>query len=239
MSPVEIDGAAGAQADQGARHLCARRRIGMRAFSIGIAALALIPGTGWCGRPDAQEAAAKSRHAIANAAYAGCLARHESRRVQHVVDAGFGEKFDAAFSQLPIEKCIPGPDVVNNATALRGPLFKTMYVKFGPAAGRSAAHFGIDWKANVPAGSSLLAWYLVGSCVEAHAPGESRALVLAATESADEQEQFSKIMPKLASCLPAGERFAIDRSILTGVLAEIVYRIDVGPAVDDPRMLGS
>jgi hypothetical protein len=229
------------------------KNAGVRAFSIGAAALVLIPGAGWCRQPDAQgasagqsragatspEGAAKSRTAIANVAYADCLARHESRRVQHVVDAGFGQGFDAAFSQLPIKNCVPGPDVTNNAAGLRGPIFKVMYVRFGPAAGRSAAHNAVNWTTSLPVGSPMLAWYLIGSCVEAHAPGDSRALVLAATESASERERFSKIMPKLSNCLPAGQRFAIDRTVLTGVLAEIVYRIYVGLTVGDARMLGS
>jgi hypothetical protein len=176
-----------------------------------------------------QPGASASQASAAVAAYAQCLARHNSVRVTHALEAGFGDQFDAAVSRLAVKACVSPESVAVTGGALRGPLFRAMYTKFGPAAGRTAATIITKWSAKLPAGSALLGWYQIGSCVIDKAPGLGRDLVRTAPGSEKESAKLAAITPSLSNCLPGGQQVAINRSVLIGVLSEIVYRIDVAP----------
>jgi len=163
---------------------------------------------------------------VAAATYAKCLLRQDSRAVRFALETGFDAPFDAAVAKLATPKCAAGDF---SAATLRGPLFAAVYRKFGPGAGRSAANIISNWVPNLPASDERLVWYQVGACVLAKSPDKTRDLVLTLPGSAEENAEISAIVPALAQCLPAGQRFSVDRGKLVGALAEIVYRVDIAP----------
>jgi hypothetical protein len=108
-------------------------------------------------------------------------------------------------------------------------LFRAAYTKFGPAAGRSAANVINNWAPKLPADDPMVGWYQIGSCLVGKAPDAVRDLVRAAPGSENENARLAALAPQLSGCLPGGQQFAVNRATLTGVLAEIVYRVDVAP----------
>lgn len=90
-----------------------------------------------------------------------------------------------------------------------------------------------DSCADVAAYQSYVALRHFADCVVRAAPAESRTLALARPASAEEKRAFFALEPHLSACLQKGTTISFSRSVLAGLIAEVLYR-DTVAANDAP-----
>ena len=186
------------------------------------AAIALLTMAGLPVGAAAQDAKAR----VAVNSYATCLVNKSARKVSVALDSGFDARFDAAVAALPAKGCGELGASVPTPTALRGALFAAMYRKFGPGAGRSASNLIRNWVPSLPASDPRLGLYTLSACIVLKAPTASRYLIRAKPESEEEKRQMDAVMPHLQACVSPTANLRISRAVLSGLIAETVYRID-------------
>jgi hypothetical protein len=111
---------------------------------------------------------------------------------------------------------------------LRGVIYKVMYQRaFADRA--PALRPSIDFAADVkgqpdPSGAAYLAAREFATCVVRRDPAAARSLVLAEVESADELNALGAVQPTFEGCMQKGQ-VELSRSGVTGVIAEVLYRL--------------
>ncbi|QDX27982.1 hypothetical protein FPZ54_19500 [Sphingomonas suaedae] len=66
--------------------------------------------------------------------------------------------------------------------------------------------------------------YRFANCVTRSASNEARLVVLSPAGSKASLDAFQAMNDRMANCLGAGQQFAVSRPVLTGLLAEALYR---------------
>ena len=72
---------------------------------------------------------------------------------------------------------------------------------------------------------------IYGECVARADPAAALRLVLTNAGSSKETEAFAAMQPVLSSCLPKGQKVALDRAPLRGTLAMNLYRLAKAPRI--------
>jgi hypothetical protein len=63
-----------------------------------------------------------------------------------------------------------------------------------------------------------------GDCVARSDPGDSVALILSTPGTAEETNALGALMPHFGGCLVRGSKWTLNRSSVTAILSEVVYR---------------
>ena len=172
--------------------------------------------------------------------YAACMTQRHARNVSDVLDRAFDPAFSARLKALPKTGCDLDLSEVS-ALELRGPLFAAMYRRFAPQAGRSGSNIlaAKGWVPRLDVSDPRAGWYAVSNCLAMRFPDASRGLVLAKVGSDDAHRKLQKVAVDLPQCLPVGDQYKINSSMLTDLVSETVYEIDFATQYGDPKRLGS
>lgn len=163
--------------------------------------------------------------------FAGCLIKYDRRAAMSflTVFPGTPEFRDRAV-RLAKPICLKGGALKFNEQHLRGSLFVQLYAeKFGQSAPPLRAE-PINYVTDIAGQDTAKASAYVASrqfveCVARAAPTESRDVVMARIGSSQDDASFKAITPFLGPCLLAGAEVKLSRPALSGLMAEVLYRL--------------
>ncbi|ATE63141.1 hypothetical protein [Rhizorhabdus dicambivorans] len=168
--------------------------------------------------------------------YARCLIRSNETRVRAFATV-FPDTLDyqSRAKRLSTDECIGDGILSFNTGILRASVYTALYLQdFGRSAPALSAT-PIDYKADTTGQDPARAnQYVVlrefAECVVRAAPAESRAVVIGPIGSKAEDEAFRALAPSLGPCLPQGSSIKAGRTMLSGLLAEALYRLSAAPS---------
>ena len=165
--------------------------------------------------------------------FARCVIDRNSRGVERALALPLGDASDVALSRLASDHCLESGTARIPSAVLRGAIFINLYRRFDKKKIATIALPALDFTHLESAGSSLdmfeLGVLAFGDCVVKRDPALARAVVLAPTASAGQDEAFKDLAPNLGSCLLKGQSLAFSKPVLEGVLAEVLYREAASP----------
>lgn len=126
-------------------------------------------------------------------------------------------------------KCLGNSQLVMPADLLRGAYFQELYRERFTAAWPTLAATPIDF-AGKGAGTLTdeaktdIALLQFGDCVARRDLGDVHQLILSLPGSPQETNALSALVPHFDACLVRGSKWTLDKSSITGLLSEVVYR---------------
>lgn len=163
--------------------------------------------------------------------YARCLIRSNGVRVRAFV-ADFPEtlKYQQRAKQMSTDACIGDGILGFNPGILRASLYTALYIDgFGRAAGPLAGE-PIDYRhdaagQDADAANRYVVMRRFAECVVRADPAAARETVVAPIGSGREDAAYAALAPHLGPCLPQGSNIRFGRTALSGLLAEVLYRL--------------
>lgn len=163
--------------------------------------------------------------------YARCLIRSNGVRVRAFV-ADFPEtlKYQQRAKQMSTDACIGDGILGFNPGILRASLYTALYIdQFGRAASPLPAtplDYALDTTGqNADAANRYVVMRQFAECVVRADPAAARETVVAPIGSGREDAAYAALGDKLAPCLPQGSNIRFGRTALSGLLAEVLYRL--------------
>lgn len=165
--------------------------------------------------------------------YATCLVDQWPGVVQDVT-AAFpdSEDYKRAVAMLGSSPC--AGNVMQNVPSqlVRGSLYQALYAKnfADQMPAMTASALSVDEEVRdrpEDKAASYKALRQYGECVVRTDTPASRALTLSRAGSTDELQALSALQPTFARCLTAGGQITFSKAVLTGVIAEVLYRLSV------------
>lgn len=169
---------------------------------------------------------------------ADCAIRSNRKSAATFMDAkAESQASSKSMNALVNEECLWNADLRMPSTLLRGAIFRAAYYRDFEKAELKLREAPVDFATFVedPKQPSV-ARYLVtldfADCVVRADPAGARAYVMAAPDSKAETAALTAIQPKLGPCFPANAQMTVNRSNLSAMLAEALYReIEAGRTV--------
>lgn len=170
--------------------------------------------------------------------FADCSIRSNKKTAQGYMDAkAESQASSKLMNPLVSEECLWNADLRMPIPLLRGAIFRAAYYRDFEKADLKLREAPVDFQTYVedPKQPSV-ARYLVtldfADCVVRADPAGVRAYVMAEPDSKAETAALAAIQPKLGPCFPASVQMTVNRSNLSAMLAEALYReIEAGRAV--------
>ena len=163
-------------------------------------------------------------------AYGTCLIKDNRRQVESFLETWpDSPNYNSMVRRVASNNCIASGDLRMTSSFLRGALYVGLYkidYKDSPASvSKAPINFGLQMTdASTPNTKVYVSRMLFADCVVRRAAEESRRLVLTTPASKDEDLALSKLLPFLGPCIPQGQNVQFDRTVLSGILAEALYR---------------
>ena len=162
--------------------------------------------------------------------YADCLIGHSALMVKRALAMYSEEEANKALARMSIDACLTTGLLRFQPRLLRGALFIELYRREfrhgAPALPATPIDFAAD--INMPRDyygySQFVSRRKFADCVVRANEGAAHTVVMATAATHSETEAFAALAPSMEHCLPAGERFQMDRLSLTSLLAEVLYR---------------
>ncbi|HEY1124948.1 MAG TPA: hypothetical protein VGE65_04895 [Sphingobium sp.] len=176
--------------------------------------------------------------------FADCSIRTNKKTAQAYMSAkAESQASSKAMNALVSEECLWNADLRMPVPLLRGAIFRAAYYRDFEKAELKLPEKGVDFQTFVEDPTSPnVARYLVtldfADCVVRADPSGVRTYVMAEPDSKAETAALAAIQPKLGPCFPANAKMTVNRSNLSAMLAEALYReIEAGRtvAVEAPR----
>lgn len=177
------------------------------------------------------------RGRLVMAQFARCVTDRHYAGVSRAVASPSGLTFDGEVRRLATADCLDDGMMSFKPTAIRGPLFKELYVRrmeakargrtWGPVVSKIdlGDTGGTDDVARARAGTLAF-----GSCVAQRNETVARRIVLTPTASADQDAAIQAITPDLSACLAHGSQLRMGKAFIEAILAEVLYRGVEAPA---------
>ena len=163
--------------------------------------------------------------------FAGCLIKLNRRNAMKFLTVFPGAlDYRQRAVKIAAPGCLDGGALKFNEQLLRGSLFTQLYAerftKSSPPLRTESIDYTADGVGQNPAAiSAYAATRQFVECVVRAAPEASRAVVLVPIGSLEDDEAFKTITPILGPCLVQGAEVKLSRPALSGLLAEILYRL--------------
>ena len=130
------------------------------------------------------------------------------------------------------------PSSLKDAGPIAQPEFDE--TKYQPKAGNKLKQKELDALAESRAKRLSLVYFAqYGECVVRGDPDQSRNLLLATPDSAEESSAFSALKPTLGSCVIEGKSVKFNKATLRGTVAMNYYRLAHAPRVDGAAAAGA
>ena len=165
--------------------------------------------------------------------YARCLIRSNNVRVRAFV-ADFPEtlKYQQRAKQMSTDECIGDGILGFNTGILRASLYSALYIDQFGRAPAPLATTPIDYAKDAAgqeaeAANRYVVMRQFAECVVRADPAAARETVIAPIGSVREDAAYTALAPRLGPCLPQGSNIRFGRTALSGLLAEVLYRLSV------------
>lgn len=175
--------------------------------------------------------------------YATCLVERNRAGVRKALESP-PRDFDKTAARLSVSECLRSGELRFPASLLRGPLYIALYRRdFGrtvPQLRPEPIDFAQSARlsADDPERPAFAGRFAFTDCVVRRATAAAHAVVLSPTASRSEASSMAALSPSLGPCLPGGTQFRINKLILTGLLAETLYK-DADRSAGTPGKAGS
>jgi hypothetical protein len=165
--------------------------------------------------------------------YARCIYDLDRRSVDKMLDQVPGtDDYAKAAQRAAVNQCLSTGDMRFQQSSLQGAVFIHKYrLAFGRAAptlreapfdyAALAASAPDEWKGR------YLAYRRFGECVVRRDPVAARAMVMGPIGSAGEAGAIQTLGPSFSACIDAGVNANFTKDRLSGVVAEVLYRLSV------------
>lgn len=175
--------------------------------------------------------------------FAQCALRIAPRKVEKALALQAGAESMMAIRRLANHRCLKeGHQMTIRANTMRGVMFAALYrrreavaapISPGPAMPKIRLGAVASGDDNEKAYRLLVG---LAGCVVDRDLAAARRLVLAQTASPEEQAAFQAVSPILADCLPTGTTLKLNKTMVEGALAEVLYRGIDEPEAETPPM---
>jgi hypothetical protein len=179
--------------------------------------------------PDRREDEAM-RARVTLTGYARCLVWRQPSEVKKVLSMPpMTLASRRAMKLLASSDCLYEGELKMQELIFRGALFINLYQKAYTSAPPPMNATRVDFAADVVGAAPEDASQYVGlrqlaDCAARADPADSRAVVLAPVSSPAEQASFEKLAPQLNACAYKGQSLTFNKTMLAGLLAEVLYR---------------
>lgn len=160
--------------------------------------------------------------------YAACLLTIEPRAVERTLAAAPGEQSAKLMRRLATERCLYEGSLSFVPSLLRGALFAAAYRRDYGSDAPPPSPTRVDFAAGIPEGGqdreANIGLLLFADCVAQADPKDARTAVLAPVGSDEEARAYGGLLPHLNGCLFKGQEITFSKGVLSGILAEVLYR---------------
>lgn len=171
--------------------------------------------------------AARSRVGIAQ--YAQCLMERQPKKVERALAMPAGDESRSLLEQMAVSDCLRASKnqlmLSIPPAVLRGSLYAELVRRRISTSEPERENVDLTLDAspeNQTSQQHVLA-VRFGDCVRRSAPMDAYSFVVAPAESAKERQALTSLMPSIANCIDAGQKFTLSKSMLEGVIAEAIY----------------
>ncbi|QNA84294.1 hypothetical protein G4G27_10065 [Sphingomonas sp. So64.6b] len=208
--------------------LPAAAQLGMR-NSRGHVAPARLPGDGHSERE-------KARAVMNN--FAECLDRADHKRVIRLLALPpFSSKARQEMKNVSDQGCMVVRELRFDPSLLRGSLFVVLFNRAAATSEGAVTVAPIDYSADTvgetsPRAAQYVTMRQFAACVVKKDPANSRAVVASAAGSDSERLAYSNLSPALSDCI-IGDKVKFSKQVVSGLLAEVLYRSTIADIVSN------
>lgn len=166
--------------------------------------------------------------------FARCVVARNPKGVARAIGLPPGPAASTAMTALATSECLDSGEMTIPQRLMRGAIFVELYRV------RESKKVNIAPPQPLDLDNPILpefqqdrmryALLYFGGCVVKRDERDARGIVLLKTASPAQNDAFKAILPNLGPCLVSGQKIAFSKSIIEGILAEVLYRGTVGPA---------
>lgn len=165
--------------------------------------------------------------------YAKCLVDQWPGVVQDITNVFPGSaEYKAAIAPLAKSACTQNTELNVPSELVRGGLFQALYAESYPDKAPPLAASPLNLDADVRGqpesrASSFIVLRRYGECVVRDNPEAARVLTLTTAGTSGETDALATLQPTLNRCLTSGNSVSFSKAVLTGIIAEVLYRLSV------------
>lgn len=158
--------------------------------------------------------------------FAECVLKSTPRAVERAVILPTARSYEA-LTKLARSECLAPGQIVIPHQLMRGAAYRALYIrdyrKRAPALVASPVDY-VSLADQDVVSQEIARLNAFGSCVARANPDAAHSLVLADAATKEEVSAIEGLRQNLADCLPGGTSIKFTKSVLQGLLAEILYR---------------
>lgn len=181
--------------------------------------------------PDTRHMTPAEKGRVTIMSFARCMVqRHRVAMEKALAIPPLDDASSIAFKRLVSGgECLSYGELKMNQSLLRGGLFSALYrADFSRAPGAAAAST-VDWSRDVGGSTTPEQMQYVGlrqfaDCAVRADPADARTAVLSAPVSVQERDAYVRLAPQLNACAVKGQSLTFSKTVLSGLLAEVLYR---------------
>ena len=163
-------------------------------------------------------------------AYAQCLVERDRRNVERGVALFPGSTLEiSALSKLAVDDCLRDGTLQFTGPLLRGALFIALYRRDYGRAVPELKPDPVDFTLGAPAipergSDQQIGLRTFADCVVRADPVNARVVVIASVAGSRETQGYIALRPRFNACMPQGVSLTFSKSVLSGLIAEALYR---------------
>ena len=167
--------------------------------------------------------------------FARCAVDRNGRAIEKAFALPISPAYWRAMGGVATDQCLGSGKLRIPQVVMRGAIFTELYRRYNRSGVRPIAVDGVDLMRLVEkaddAAMMQQALMELAHCIVKSDLGNSISAVIAPTASSAQEVAFKALTPSLGPCLPQGVQFKFSKSVLEGVLAEVLYRGVSTPAL--------
>lgn len=188
--------------------------------------------------PESRTRSTVTESRLVMAAYGRCVVEREASKLGKALAAPDDGSFEEAARILVSDDCLFEGEIRFTCAVLRRAVYTELYRRrAGSGEGRTWGPEVTKIDLSVPAQNeghrSYLALMAFADCVAQQDRNLARAIVVAPTSSERQNAAFQEIVPKFPACINDGVQLRLNKNVIEGALAEVLYR-GVAPFVAKP-----
>ncbi|OJY67088.1 MAG: hypothetical protein BGP16_17970 [Sphingobium sp. 66-54] len=171
---------------------------------------------------------------ITTDAFADCSVTRDPRKAAVYRDLHYDDpKARQVLNDIVSSDCLRDATLRMPGDLLRGSIFKAFYRREVKPSDRSFQEKAFDFRGYVsspeaPEAQRYLIMMDFADCVVRADAGTARGFMLAEPGSSAEKTALAALQPQLGPCFPAGVQVTLNKSIVSAILAEALYREATG-----------
>ncbi|WP_156460627.1 hypothetical protein [Sphingomonas sp. Leaf339] len=176
---------------------------------------------------DAANVTAADRGRMVMQMFASCVLDRSSRQVAVALAESTESDQAAGLIKLANSDCLDSGEIRFQQIFLRGAIFTELYRRREAGRAGQPALVGYDLtQAAGATGKSQVYWWLMdlADCVVAKDRAAAKRFVVAPVVGAEESAALTNLTPSLGPCVTADQKIGLNRAVIKGALAEVLYR---------------